>query len=210
MVLPNFMIRALLARPCQFYREDTCMDTGKAFFATLGLLGALTIGLSEAAPPEQYQEYPERQQREGKGPQHNQSRQQGAKSSSHEQKRQAPAKSTQHKQSPQGASKSVHNGHAQQHGGAQSWGSPPRDFASVHQAFHQRRNQIGRGPSLPAGIRVIQGRPLPVGYGKRLDPQVLRGLPQYRGYEWRRVGSDIVLIAVTTGIVYTILSGVLN
>ncbi|WP_390888748.1 RcnB family protein [Leclercia adecarboxylata] len=39
---------------------------------------------------------------------------------------------------------------------------------------------------------------------------MLKGLPQYQGYEWRRVGSDIVLVAVTTGIVYTILQGVLN
>ncbi|MDH2246220.1 anti-virulence regulator CigR family protein [Stutzerimonas chloritidismutans] len=97
--------------------------------------------------------------------------------------------------------KSPAKSHAQQ---------PPKDFSSVHQAFHERREQIGRGGPLPAEIRIQQGKPLPKGYGKRLDAKVLKGLPQYQGYEWRRVGSDIVLVAVTTGIVYTILQGVLN
>jgi Ni/Co efflux regulator RcnB len=63
---------------------------------------------------------------------------------------------------------------------------------------------------LPRHIHVVKGRMLPRGYGHRLDARSLRGLPQYHGYEWRRTGSDIVLIAVTSGIVYTILRGVLN
>ena len=97
--------------------------------------------------------------------------------------------------------KSAAPSHAQQ---------PPKDFSAVHQAFHERRGQIGRGPALPAHVSIQKGKPLPQGYGKRLDAKVLKGLPQYQGYEWRRVGSDIVLVAVTTGIVYTILQGVLN
>ncbi len=97
--------------------------------------------------------------------------------------------------------KSPAQSHAQQ---------PPKDFTSVHQAFHERRGQIGRGGQLPAGINIQKGKPLPQGYGKRLDAKALHGLPHYQGYEWRRVGSDIVLVAVTTGIVYTILLGVLN
>lgn len=89
-------------------------------------------------------------------------------------------------------------------------GQPPQDFAPVHQQFYEHRQQIGRGPDLPPGMRIEKGRPLPHGYGKRLDARALHGLPQYNGYEWRRVGTDVVLIAVTTGIVYTILQGVLN
>jgi Ni/Co efflux regulator RcnB len=87
---------------------------------------------------------------------------------------------------------------------------PPQDFAPVRQQFYDHRAQIGRGPDLPPGVRIEHGRPLPHGYGKRLDARALHGLPQYNGYEWRRVGSDVVLIAITTGIVYTILQGVLN
>jgi Ni/Co efflux regulator RcnB len=97
--------------------------------------------------------------------------------------------------------KSSAKSHAQQ---------PPRDFAPVHQAFREHRGQIGRGGPLPAGIKIQKGKPLPHGYGKRLDARALKGLPHYPGYEWRRVGSDIVLITVTSGIVYTILQGVLD
>jgi Ni/Co efflux regulator RcnB len=51
---------------------------------------------------------------------------------------------------------------------------------------------------------------LPHGYyGERLDNRALGRLPHYPGYEWRRAGGDIVLIAVGTGIVYEILEGVL-
>lgn len=88
--------------------------------------------------------------------------------------------------------------------------APPQDFSEVQRAFHDRRAQIGRGPSVPPDVHIRQGQPLPHGYGKRLDERALHGLPRYNGYEWRRVGSDVVLIAVTTGIVYTILQGVLN
>lgn len=87
---------------------------------------------------------------------------------------------------------------------------PPKDFSTVHQAFHERRGQIGVGPSLPKGLTIAKGKPLPQGYGKPLDSRALQGLPRYEGYEWRRVGSDVVLVTVATGIVYTILQGVLN
>ena len=40
-------------------------------------------------------------------------------------------------------------------------------------------------------------------------PEPLR-LPRYEGYEWRRMGTDVVLIAIGTGIVYEVLQGVLN
>ena len=34
-------------------------------------------------------------------------------------------------------------------------------------------------------------------------------LPYYPGYEWRRMGGDIVLIAIGTGVVYEVLEGML-
>lgn len=148
----------------------------------LTLLGAGALLPAHAAPPPQPQERME---------------QKGGKPSAHTQ----PAQSQQpQKQQPQ--QQQARPGQAQQ--------TPPKDFSAVHQAFHERRSQIGRGPALPPNVHVRQGQPLPKGYGKRLDAKALHGLPRYEGYEWRRVGSDIVLIAVTTGIVYTILQGVLN
>ncbi|WP_057409867.1 anti-virulence regulator CigR family protein [Pseudomonas syringae group genomosp. 3] len=87
---------------------------------------------------------------------------------------------------------------------------PPQDFGPVRETFQQHRDVIGRGQPLPPGIHIAKGRPLPPGYGKRLDRRSLQYLPHYEGYEWRRLGTDVVLIAVGTGIVYTILDGVLN
>lgn len=89
-------------------------------------------------------------------------------------------------------------------------GKPPSDFSSVRQVFQERRAQIGKGGNVPASVHIQAGKPLPAGYGKRLDSAQLKGVPTYAGYEWRRVSSDMVLVAITTGIVHTILSGVLN
>lgn len=87
---------------------------------------------------------------------------------------------------------------------------PPENFDGVRNTIQQHRDVIGRGQPLPPNIHVVKGRPLPPGYGKRLDARSLQHLPHYDGYEWRRLGTDVVLIAVGTGIVYAILDGVLN
>lgn len=87
---------------------------------------------------------------------------------------------------------------------------PPENFDGVRNTIQQHRDVIGRGQPLPPNIHVVKGRPLPPGYGKRLDSRSLQHLPHYDGYEWRRMGTDVVLIAVGTGIVYAILDGVLN
>lgn len=87
---------------------------------------------------------------------------------------------------------------------------PPENFDGVRNTIQQHRDVIGRGQPLPPNIHVVKGRPLPPGYGKRLDARSLQHLPRYDGYEWRRMGTDVVLIAVGTGIVYAILDGVLN
>ncbi|KPB13420.1 anti-virulence regulator CigR family protein [Pseudomonas amygdali] len=87
---------------------------------------------------------------------------------------------------------------------------PPQDFGPVRETFQQHRDVIGRGQPLPPGVHIAKGRPLPPGYGKRLDSRSLQHLPHYDGYEWRRLGTDVVLIAVGSGIVYAILDGVLN
>ncbi|SHN22496.1 Nickel/cobalt transporter regulator [Pseudomonas asturiensis] len=89
-------------------------------------------------------------------------------------------------------------------------GGPPQDFGPVRETFQQHRDVIGRGQPLPPGIHIAKGKPLPPGYGKRLDSRSLQYLPHYDGYEWRRLGTDVVLIAVGSGIVYAILDGVLN
>ncbi|MFY0730934.1 anti-virulence regulator CigR family protein [Pseudomonas sp. NFX15] len=89
-------------------------------------------------------------------------------------------------------------------------GPPPRDFAPVRQSIHDNHVYFVRGAPPPPGVIVVRGRPLPHGYyGERLDNRALSHLPYYPGYEWRRAGADVVLIAAGTGIVYEVLQGVL-
>lgn len=141
------------------------------------------------------------QQNSAKGQSKPAQAQQKKSSDSHSQKS-SKASGARAQQSPgQSPQKNQQSSHSQQ---------PPKDFASVHQAFREHRGQIGQGGPVPANVRIQRGKPLPHGYGKRLDDRALQGLPHYQGYEWRRVGSDVVLVTVATGIVYTILQGVLN
>ena len=94
---------------------------------------------------------------------------------------------------------------------AKGRGGPPQDFGPVRQVIRDNHDQFSRGAPPPRNVRLERGKPLPHGYyGERLDSRALARLPVYQGYEWRRSGPDIVLIAVGTGIVYEILNGVLN
>jgi Ni/Co efflux regulator RcnB len=90
-------------------------------------------------------------------------------------------------------------------------GGPPQDFGPVRQIIRDNHGQFSRGAQPPPGVHLVRGQPLPHGYyGEHLDSRSLARLPYYQGYEWRRSGPDVVLIAVGTGIVYEILDGVLN
>ncbi|MDB6048070.1 MAG: hypothetical protein JWR17_816 [Pseudomonas sp.] len=115
----------------------------------------------------------------------------------------------QHDQHDQGHQGENHQGQDRGHDD-HDHGRPPANFDEARRSFHDHREFIGRGQPLPPGVRIERGRPLPRGYGERLDPRALEQLPRYDGYEWRRVGPDVVLIALTTGVIYTVLDGVLN
>ncbi|HIE5388335.1 TPA: anti-virulence regulator CigR family protein [Enterobacter cancerogenus] len=65
--------------------------------------------------------------------------------------------------------------------------------------------------SLPPGIakNLARGKPLPPGIAKKTVPASMLGqLPSYPGYEWRVVGDDLVLIALSTAIVTAVINGV--
>lgn len=100
--------------------------------------------------------------------------------------------------------------HADNRGNDHREGRPPQDFGDVRRTIQEHREIIGRGQPLPPNIHVVKGHPLPRGYGRRLDDRSLQYLPRYDGYEWRRLGTDVVLVAIGSGIVYEILDGVLN
>jgi hypothetical protein len=65
---------------------------------------------------------------------------------------------------------------------------------------------------LPPGIakNVGRGKPLPPGIAKKLPPGVLAQLPRHQGYEYARVGQDVVLIDATTKIVVDVIERILN
>ena len=87
---------------------------------------------------------------------------------------------------------------------------PPTDFRSVRVQIHANRHHIGYGPALPPHVHIVRGKPLPPGWGRRLNAHQHRHVPHYQGYEWRRAGGDLVLVALTTGIVHEILHDVLR
>jgi len=65
--------------------------------------------------------------------------------------------------------------------------------------------------SLPPGIakNLARGKPLPPGIAKKAVPASMLGqLPSYPGHEWRIVGDDLVLIALSTAIVTSVINGV--
>jgi hypothetical protein len=89
---------------------------------------------------------------------------------------------------------------------------PSIDIDRVRIVLGEHRELIGPAQSLPPGIRknLARGKPLPPGIAKRFDGQLLSQLPHYDGYEWRQVGTDVVLVALASGLIYEIIENVLN
>ncbi|CAN0557161.1 unnamed protein product [Ectocarpus sp. 8 AP-2014] len=75
-----------------------------------------------------------------------------------------------------------------------------------------RRYDAPRAESLPPGIRrnLERGKPVPPGIAKRFDGPLASQLPQYPGYEWERVGADVILIEAATRIIVDVLVGALR
>jgi Ni/Co efflux regulator RcnB len=81
----------------------------------------------------------------------------------------------------------------------------------IREYFGTHRSQVETA-DLPPGIRknLGRGKPLPPGIAKRF-PDGLRGqLPPRAGYDYRVVGSDVMLVEAATGIITDILRDVLR
>lgn len=65
------------------------------------------------------------------------------------------------------------------------------------------------GPSLPPAIQknLARGKPKPPGIVKKLDGRLLDRLPHYDAYEWRQAGTDLILVAIASGLIYEVLNG---
>jgi hypothetical protein len=71
------------------------------------------------------------------------------------------------------------------------------------------RDYWSPGPALPPGIRknLQRGKPLPPGIAKQhLDSRLESRLPYHEGYEWLRVGTDLVQVSISTGLVNQVLN----
>lgn len=114
------------------------------------------------------------------------------------------------------------NGNSGTHGSKHNTDNPGKSNKSVSDDVdarvsfdHARHLAVNYGltgyESLPPGIakNLARGKPLPTGIAKKTVPaSMLDQLPSYPGYEWRVVGDDLVLIALSTAVVTTIINGV--
>ncbi|EQC2549344.1 anti-virulence regulator CigR family protein [Enterobacter sichuanensis] len=114
------------------------------------------------------------------------------------------------------------NGNSGTHGSKHNTDNPGKSNKSVSDDVdarvsfdHARHLAVNYGltgyESLPPGIakNLARGKPLPPGIAKKTVPaSMLDQLPSYPGYEWRVVGDDLVLIALSTAVVTTIINGV--
>ncbi|WPN49503.1 MULTISPECIES: anti-virulence regulator CigR family protein [unclassified Pseudomonas] len=102
------------------------------------------------------------------------------------------------------------HGNKNKNSGAEDWSNGPsvnRD--SVFGIIGGNRDYWSPGPALPPGIQknLARGKPLPPGIAKKLDGRLIGRLPHYDGYEWQQVGTDLILVALATGLIYEILDG---
>lgn len=95
-------------------------------------------------------------------------------------------------------------------GGGDNWsGAPHINTSDVLGVLGNHRDYWSPAASLPPGIqkKLARGKPLPPGIAKKLDNRLLAQLPRYSGYEWQQAGTDLILVAIATGLVYEVLNG---
>lgn len=112
-------------------------------------------------------------------------------------------------QNVQGHGNSGHGNKGKGSGGGDWSHGPSINHGSVLGIVGGYRDYWSPGPALPPGIQknLARGKPLPPGIAKKLDGRLLGRLPHYDGYEWRQAGTDLILVAIATGIIYEVLNG---
>ncbi|MCW1244239.1 RcnB family protein [Pseudomonas sp. SAICEU22] len=106
--------------------------------------------------------------------------------------------------------KGGHGNKGNQGGNGGDWHNGPSiDRGGVLGVIGGYRDYWNPGPALPPGIQknLARGKPLPPGIAKKLDGRLLGRLPHYDGYEWQQVGTDLILVAIASGIIYEVLNG---
>lgn len=111
------------------------------------------------------------------------------------------------------APKSERPGNPHSEHGAELHLSGPRiDIDRVRIVLGENRQLLGSSRALPPGIakNLARGKPLPPGIARNFDARLLGQLPRYDGYEWKQAGTDVVLVAIATGLIYEVLRNVLD
>lgn len=102
------------------------------------------------------------------------------------------------------------------HGNRKNYGKP--DHVDSDISYSRARSlAVNYGlvgyQSLPPGIakNLARGKPLPPGIAKKTLPaSMINDLPYYPGYEWRAVGNDLVLVAISTAIIASVINDVFD
>ena len=86
---------------------------------------------------------------------------------------------------------------------------PGINRSNILDIIGEHRDYWNPGPALPPGIQknLARGKQLPPGIAKKLDGRLVGRLPHYDGYEWQQAGTDLILVALATGLIYEILDG---
>lgn len=86
------------------------------------------------------------------------------------------------------------------------------EIAIIHDYLGRHRGDLSpelrHAKPLPPGIamNMARGKPIPPGIAKtRLPDGLLGRLPQYPGYEWTAVGTDILLVSLASGLIADVL-----
>jgi hypothetical protein len=102
------------------------------------------------------------------------------------------------------------HGNKGKNSGGGDWDNGPSiNRSSVLGIVGGYRDYWSPGPALPPGIQknLARGKPLPPGIAKKLDGRLSGRLPHYDGYEWQQAGTDLILVALATGLIYEVLNG---
>ncbi|WP_090352406.1 anti-virulence regulator CigR family protein [Pseudomonas oryzae] len=121
----------------------------------------------------------------------------------------------------QGQKGAAPQGHQPQNGKPAS-GGPSRhdghgdfrvDSERIRVTIGDNRAYWNPGKPLPPGIRnnLQRGKPLPPGIARQqLDRRLVSRLPYHEGHEWVRVGTDLVQVSISTGLINAVLNDMFN
>lgn len=84
------------------------------------------------------------------------------------------------------------------------------DESRIRRVFDDNRGYWSPGRALPSGVqmRLARGRPLPPGIAKQLNARLYGRLPYYYGYEWMRVGTELILVDMATQVIHEVVHDV--